>query len=154
MCVDDNLANSDRVHWSYLDSVLYNMGTHDPSYRLVAPDDGTYRVMVQDLARPGQDVLHAAQGDPRRVYRLAIRRPAPDFRLVAVPRPPTKLPVEIAAQTTIWSPALRPGSAELIEVFADRRDGFDGEIQLTADGLPRGVTAVPIVIAPGRRRPH
>jgi hypothetical protein len=150
LCVDDNLANAERVHWSYLDSVLYDMTTHDPAGRFVAPENGTYRVMVQDLARPNQDVLHAAKGDPRRVYRLAIRRPAPDFRLVAVPRPPTNLPSEIAAQATIWSPALRPGGATLIEVFADRRDGFDGEIQVTADNLPAGVTAPPIVIAPGQ----
>jgi Bacterial pre-peptidase C-terminal domain len=149
-CVDDNLANTERVHWSFLDSVLYDMTTHDPVYRFVAPEDGTYRVMVQDLARPAQDVLHAAKGDPRRVYRLSIRRPAPDFRLVAVPRPPTNLPSEAAAQTTIWSPALRPGGAELIEVFADRRDGFEGEIQVTVDNLPQGVTAIPIVIAPGQ----
>jgi hypothetical protein len=148
-CVDDTLANSDRVHWSYLDSVLYSMATHDPSHRFVAPEDGTYRVMVQDLARPGQDVLHAAKGDPRRVYRLAIRRPIPDFRLVAVPRPPTNLPAEIAAQATIWSPVLRPGGSELIEVFAERRDGFDGEIEITVDNLPPGVTAAPVVIGPG-----
>jgi hypothetical protein len=95
-------------------------------------------------------VLHAAKGDPRRVYRLAIRRPAPDFRLVAVPRPPTKSPGEGSNQPTMWSSALRPGGAELIEVFVDRRDGFDGEIQVTAENLPAGVTAAPIVIAPGQ----
>jgi hypothetical protein len=146
--VDDNLANSDRVHWSFLDSLLYNMATHDPGYRFVAPEDGTYRVMVEDLARPSQDVLHAAKGDPRRVYRLSIRRPEPDFRLVAVPRPPTNLPAEQAVQATIWSPVLHPGSTELVEVFADRREGFDGAIQVTVGNLPRGVTALPIVIAP------
>lgn len=148
--VDDNLANSDRVHWSMLDSVLYSMATHDPAQRFVAPEDGTYRVMVQDLARPSLDVLHAAKGDPRRVYRLAIRRPAPDFRLVAVPRPPTNLPAETTVTGPMWSCALRPGGAELIEVFAERRDGFDAPIQVSADNLPPGVTAIPIVIAPGQ----
>jgi hypothetical protein len=146
--VDDDLANAERVHWSYLDSVLYDMTTHDPATRFVAPEDGTYRILLEDLARPSLDVLHAAKGDPRRVYRLSIRRPVSDFRLVAVPRPPTNLPAEIAAQTTIWSPALRPGGAELIEVFAYRKDGFDGEIRVTADNLPPGLTTDPIVIAP------
>jgi hypothetical protein len=150
LSIDDRLANSERVHWSMLDSVLYDLATHDPACRFVAPEDGTYRIMVQDLARPNQDVLHAAKGDPRRVYRLAIRRPAPDFRLVAVPRPPTNLPGETSAQATMWSSALRPGGAELIEVFVDRRDGFDGEVQATADNLPAGVTAAPILIAPGQ----
>jgi hypothetical protein len=146
--VDDNLANADRVHWSFLDSLLYNMATHDPAYRFVAPEDGTYRVMVEDLSRPSQDVLHAAKGDPRRGYRLSIHRPEPDFRLVAVPRPPTNLPAEQAVQSTIWSPVLRPGAAQLVEVFADRRDGFDGEIRVTVADLPKGVTALPVVIAP------
>jgi hypothetical protein len=150
LVVDDRLANSDRVHWSYLDSVLYDLATHDPACRFVAPQDGTYRIMVQDLARPNQDVLHAAKGDPRRVYRLAIRRPTPDFRLVTVPRPPTNLPAEIAVQATTWSAALRPGGADLVEVFVDRRDGFDGEVQLTAESLPAGVTAAPVVIAPAQ----
>jgi hypothetical protein len=148
--VDDNLANAERLHWSHLGSILYDMNTHDPSCRFVAPEDGTYRVTVRDLARPALDVLHAAKGDPRRVYRLAIRRPAPDFRLVAVPRPPTGLPFEHAANATVWTPALRPGGSELIEVFAQRQDGFDGPIEVTADDLPPGVTAQPIVIAPAQ----
>jgi hypothetical protein len=146
--VDDDLANSERVHWSMLDSVLYDMATHDPVARFVAPEDGTYRLTIQDLSRPALSVLHAAKGDPRRVYRLSIRQPIPDFRLVAVPRPPTKLPAEGAVQPTIWSPALRPGGAEMIQVFAYRRDGFEGEIKVTADNLPPRVTTHPIVIAP------
>jgi len=146
--VDDDLANSDRVHWSMLDSVLFSMGTHDPVYRLVVPEDGIYRVMVHDLSRPSQSVLHAVKGDPRSVYRLSIRQAEPDFRLVAVPRPPTNLPADTAVTTTTWSPMLRQGGAELIEVFAYRRDGFEGEIHLTVDNLPPGVTSLPIVIAP------
>jgi hypothetical protein len=148
--VDDNLANTDRVHWSLLDGVLYDMSTHDPACRFVAPEDGTYRLTVQDLARPSLDVLHAAKGDPRRVYRLSIRRPAPDFRLVAVPRPTTNLPAEGSGTATVWSPALRPGGTELIEVFAQRQEGFEGPIEVTASDLPAGVTALPIVIAPAQ----
>jgi hypothetical protein len=58
------------------------------------------------------------------------------------------LPSDIAATSTIWSPVLRPGGTEMIAVYADRRDGFEGEIEVTADNLPPGVTAAPIVIAP------
>lgn len=146
--IDDDLGNSDRVHWSMLDSVLYSTQTHDPIYRFVVPEDGTYRVMVQDLSRPSQNLARKAKGNARHVYRLSIRPPQPDFRLVAVPRPPTNLPIEHAATQTVWSPVLQPGGATLIEVYAYRRDGFDGEIAVTADNLPPGVTAQPIVIAP------
>ena len=50
----------------------------DPAYRFVAPEDGTYRILIRDL-------YAGSRGDPRLIYALAIRRAAPDFRLVAVP---------------------------------------------------------------------
>lgn len=149
--VDDDLANTDRVHWSFLDSILYSMHSYDPVYRFVAPEDGTYRVMVQDLSRPTQDLARVAKGNARFVYRLSIRPPEPDFRLVAVPRPPTNQPFEASFQGTNWSTVVRQGGAELIDVYAYRRDGFDGEIVVTADNLPPGVTAQPILIAPNDR---
>jgi hypothetical protein len=31
-----------------------------------------------------------------------------------------------------------------------RRDGFDGEVQVTVDGLPEGVSASPVVVGPGQ----
>lgn len=145
--VDDDMGTADRVHWSFLDSLLFNTMSHDPSCRFVAPDDGLYRVMIQDLSRPSQDLSRPSRGDSRLVYRLCIRPAEPDFRLVAAPRPPTGSPVEASSQPTIWSPAIRRGGNELIEVFAYRRDGFDGEISLSVDNLPPGVTASPTVIA-------
>lgn len=140
--VDDVVGNSADVHWSFLAGILFSTATHDPAYRFVAPEDGTYRVMVRDMTRTSQDNLRA-------VYRLSIRPPQPDFRLVAVPRPPTNTPLE-GSQRTVWSPLLRKGGAELIEVYCWRRDGFDGEIRVSAANLPVGVTASPIVIAPGQ----
>jgi hypothetical protein len=140
--IDDELGNSTDVHWSFLGGVLYSTHTHDPRYRFTAPETGMYRVLVRDLARSAQDT-------PNSVYRLSIRPPQPDFRLVAVPRPPTNAPLE-GSQRTIWSPLLRRGGAELIEVYAYRRDGFAGEIRVTAENLPAGVTAETILIAAGQ----
>ncbi len=45
---------------------------------------------------------------------------------------------------------LRKGDQAAIRVVAFRKDGFDGEIRLTAAGLPAGVTASDAVIGPGR----
>jgi len=140
--VDDVVGNSADVHWSFLAGLLFSTATHDPAYRFVAPEDGTYRVMVRDMTRTSHD-------DPRAVYRLSIRSPQPDFRLVAVPRPPTNTPLQ-GSQRTVWSPLLRKGGAELIEVYAWRRDGFDKEIVVSAEGLPAGVSAAPVVITPGQ----
>jgi Bacterial pre-peptidase C-terminal domain len=120
---------------------LYDMKTDDPAFRFVAPEDGTYRVLVRNLA----NYTHA---DPRLVYRLAIRPAKPDFRVVAKPRlipfstDPNQNP------PTVWSPLLRKGGTELVDVVVFRRDGFTGEVQVSVEGLPQGVTCAPITIGP------
>ena len=143
--VDDMEETSTHVHWSFLSGLLFSTATHDPACRFEAPDDGIYRVMVQDLAR-------ASEASPRFVYRLTIRPPQPDFRLVAVPRAPTAIVLDQGflniTQATTWSPLLRKGGAELIKIFAIRRDGFDGEIRVSADHLPTGVTSAPSILTP------
>ncbi len=102
----------------------------DPSYLLTVPADGTYRILVRDSSS-------SVRTDPRLVYRLAIRKPAPDYRIVAVPgESPGGL-------------ALRRGGRDLVRIFVDRRDGFDGDIRVSVTGLPQGVTSEEIVIGSG-----
>ena len=52
--------------------------TRDARWEFTAPADGVYSVQVRDL-------YFQQRGEPRFMYRLSIRRPRPDFRLVAVP---------------------------------------------------------------------
>jgi hypothetical protein len=130
---DDNMLN--------LGGFDFDTTHDDPSFRFTAPDDGKYRILVRDL-------YSSSRGDPRFVYRLAIRPEQPDFRLVALSTFPGALPNQ--QQSLIWSPNLRKGGSDQIEVVAFRRDGFDGEITVTADGLPAGVIAPPVTIGPGR----
>jgi hypothetical protein len=99
----------------------FNARCEDPVLRFTAPADGTYRVLLRD----GRNAL---QTDPRQNYRLMVRRPQPDFRLVAV------------AEGTGASLLLRKGEQASIRVLAHRRDGFNGDIKITAQGLPAGVT--------------
>lgn len=102
----------------------------DPSYLLTVPADGTYRILVRDSSS-------SVRTDPRLVYRLAIRKPAPDYRIVAVPgESPGGL-------------ALRRGGRDLVRIVVDRRDGFDGDIRVSVTGLPQGVTSEEIVIGSG-----
>lgn len=119
----------------------YNTAHDDPIFRFTAPDDGTYRILLRDL-------YASSRGDPRFVYRLAIRPEQPDFRLAAFPKCPGTQPNQQLA--LVWSPYLRKGGSDEIEVVAFRRDGFDGEIVVTAEGLPTGVTAPPVTIGRGR----
>lgn len=120
----------------------FNTRHDDPVYRFTAPADGVYRVLVRDL-------YFSSRGDPRFVYRLAIRPEQPDFRLVAMPKFSGSQPNANQQASVVWSPLLRKGGTDLIEVVALRRDGFDGEIAITAEDLPAGVTAEPASIPSG-----
>ena len=130
---DDGAAN--------IGGPIYDTTSDDPVYKFVAPADGTYRVQIRDL-------YSSSRADPRYVYRLSIRPPQPDFRLVVVPRIPPNNADPNQMQPGIWNPLLRKGGSEMIEVLAFRRDGFDGEITVTAENLPAGVTATPIILGP------
>ena len=122
---------------------VYDMKTDDPAVRFVAPADGTYRVMVRNLS-------NYSHPDPRFVYRLAIHPSKPDFRVVAKPRLLPFSPDPNQNPPTVWSPLLRKGGAELIDVLVFRGEGFDGEVQISVDGLPKGVTASPVTVGPGQ----
>lgn len=99
----------------------FNARCEDPVLRFKAPADGTYRLLLRD----GRNALRA---DPRQNYRLAVRRTQPDFRLVAVP--------EGNASALL----LRKGEQASIRVLAHRRDGFNGDIKISATNLPAGIT--------------
>jgi len=89
--------------------------THHADSRLSAtlPTSGTYHLHVIDAQR---------RGGPENGYRLYMRQPRPDFELRVVP-------------STIIT---RPGSCVPIIVYALRRDGFTGEIQLELEEAPPG----------------
>ena len=105
----------------------------DAAYRLQVNEDSTYRLIVRDQ--------HGAVGDPRRIYRISIRKPTPDFRLAAVSSYPT-----LAKDAKPWALCVRRGGSVSFDLVAFRKDGFDGEIEVTAEGLPKGVTASTVVL--------
>lgn len=111
----------------------FNTVTRDPVGRFEAPQDGRYRVLVRDLFHPGAD-------SPRLPYRLSIRRESPGFALVALPLQPIRANDTDRAVHAL-APFVRRDGTELIRVVAFRRDGFNGDIELRADGLTGGLTA-------------
>lgn len=115
----------------------FSTASADPAMRFEAKVDGPVRVSVRDL-------FGGARKDPRNVYRLAIRKEAPDFQLVAIAEPPPEKKDDRTAAPR--SALLRGGGTIGIKVAAFRRDGFAGEIELRAEGLPPSVTCVPVKI--------
>ncbi|MBL9176241.1 MAG: hypothetical protein JNL10_22045 [Verrucomicrobiales bacterium] len=111
----------------------FNLFTRDPVGRFEAPEDGTYRILVRDL-------FHTSGKGPRLPYRLSIRRESPSFALVALPMQPTRANDNDRAIHPL-APFVRKGGVELIRVLVQRRDGFNGEIELSASGWTNGVTS-------------
>lgn len=90
-------------------------GGPDPRINFKAPADGEYSVEVTDLF---------AHGGARYVYALHMTRARPDYRLT------------LGADQFV----LTPGKELEIPVSVSRENGFSGEVEIGAIGLPGGVT--------------
>jgi hypothetical protein len=111
-----------------------NADSLDAALSFTADADGDYRITLLNQAGGGS-VAH--------LYRLAIRKALPDFQLIAG----TELAKTINNDAFPWVPVLRRGGSAIYRVIAFRRDGFEGDITITANGLPPGVTADPLVLS-------
>jgi hypothetical protein len=107
----------------------------DPApYRFVPPMDGKYLVGVGC-----RDSSYLT--GPATTYRLRVGPPRPDFRVVA--RTYTK--------SYQYGSAARQDGTEAIDVYVHRMDGFAGEVAVTAENLPAGVTTKGTTIGGGAR---
>ncbi|QDU94612.1 pre-peptidase [Lignipirellula cremea] len=96
----------------------------DPSLLYAVKADGDCVLTVSDLHR---------DGGLRYVYRLKIEPATPDF--------------ELTLDAHGWNVA--PGKTLEVPVTVVRQEGFGGEIEITASGLPEGVSAEPVVSKKG-----
>lgn len=125
------------------DGPPYNAGTSDILGKVAIQEDGVYRLRLTDL-------FGGTRTDPGNIYRMVIRKAAPDFALVA-----WALHMELrnGDRNALSKPiALRGGATMALEVIAFRRDGFNGDIELAMEGLPEGVTAHGLKIPAGQSR--
>ncbi len=112
----------------------------DPAFQFVVPADGTYRLTIRDR-------YYESRGDARMVYRLSIRKEAPDFKVVVLP----EAPLADNNTTAATYPAnLRKGENFSCRVIAFRRDGYNGAIDVTVENLPPGITCKGTSIGPGQ----
>ena len=117
----------------------FNTTTSDPVLRFVAPADGKYRVVLRDLY--GEN-----RGGPELIYRLVLRGDEPDFRLIALP----EFPLNGQQAPNVWTSRLAKGGTDSLRLYALRKDGFNGEIEVLVEGLPEGVTCPPTYLGPGQ----
>jgi hypothetical protein len=93
-------------------------GGKDSRLHFEAPGDGDYFVRLRDI--------RGLEGE-RYAYRLTVREPAPDFEVTFDPK----------------SFNIPRGGRVSVTVTADRKDGFDGAIDVGLHDLPAGLTAAP-----------
>jgi hypothetical protein len=114
----------------------FSSRTDDPArYRFVAPGDANYFLKVSSRAA-------FTDFGPRHRYTVRIGPDEPDFQIVAMPASP-----------------LTPDSAVLgafgsygFNVFVWRLGGFTGDVTVTADKLPPGLSVRPQVLANGQKQ--
>ena len=116
--------------------IIFETINNDASIKFTAPADGKYRLAVRDRSS-------ASRGDAALIYRLTVLKERPDFRAVAVANAPLAPAIR---QGMTWSAGLRRGDQVAIQVGVIRRDGFTGPVQISAEGLPPGVTCRDISI--------
>lgn len=130
--------------YSY-DGPPYNAGSPDVNSKFEIKADGTYRLQVRDL-------FGGTRHEPGNIYRLIVRRATPDFSLAAWA---VHMTLRNGDRAALSKPAaLRRGDARLFEVVVQRRDGFDGPIEIEADNLPAGVHAAGLRIGKGKSVGH
>ncbi|WP_139228343.1 coiled-coil domain-containing protein [Planctomicrobium piriforme] len=113
---DDNAAS--------LNQNVFETRTGDPVLTFKLPETGLYQITLRDR-------YWETRGDASLLYRLSVRPSRPDFRVVAVPGPPTSGQVTPAT--------LRCNDRFPVTVYAFRQDGYDGEIRIVPESLPPGV---------------
>jgi hypothetical protein len=111
----------------------------DANGKVIAENDDFARDRDSRIDRTldaaGDYILEVRDGDyrggPAFVYRLSITPPRPDFSL----------------QAQNDKPVIKPGASLTLDLNITRTDGFDGDITVTVEGLPQGLTAQPLTIA-------
>lgn len=106
----------------------------DPAGRWVAPADGLYLIAIRNL-------FAGTQPDPRRVYRLSVRREEPDFQVLAVPRRSDPAGLNV-----------RRGGREVLELIAFRRRGMHEAIRVSAKNVPTGIECPDVWLGPDVNR--
>jgi hypothetical protein len=130
-----NLADLDD-NADTLTPIRFFTRTDDPpAYRFSVPADGQYQLLV---ASRDADT----RAGPRLLYCVRIAAERPDFRLIVMP----------PAERRPDSGCILQGGNENLTVLVWRQDGWNGEVVVSAEGLPEGVTCPPQTVGIGLKQ--
>lgn len=115
----------------HLGGVAFPTGHLDPSGRWTAPDAGRYILLIRNLNG-------GLSEDPRRIYRLSLRREDPDVQLIALPK--SQAPIG-------WN--LCKGGRFAFDILALRQRGMNDSIRISALDLPAGIECPDSMLGPG-----
>ena len=101
----------------------------DPEGRWVVPRDGRFLILVRN-ATGGAD-------DPRRVYRMSVRREEPDFSVAAIEHSGSSRGGNVSR-----------GGRTVFDIIALRRRGLRSAIRVSARNLPPGIQCPDVWLGP------
>lgn len=117
---------------------------HADSYLMTTlPADGIYCIHLSDTTRAGGSAY---------AYRLRLSEPRPDFALRTVP---SRISFSPRRKRNANKPVKALKGKELtgsVEVYAIRKDGYDGPIQLSLKDPPDGFTAPDVTLSAGEEK--
>jgi hypothetical protein len=130
---------------SPVDSILRILD--DKGKEIAVNDDGAFAgVQFNKDSRIAQTFQKAGR------YQVEIRNlwktTGEDFPYELLVRPPRP---EASLMLSTDHPYLYPGETGKLKVTVDRRDGFDGPVEIELAGLPAGITADPVEIPAGNK---
>ncbi|MEO1526285.1 MAG: pre-peptidase C-terminal domain-containing protein [Planctomycetota bacterium] len=105
-------------------------GRIDPYLEFDAKEDGKHTVRIYD---------HLRGGSPMHAYRIEVTTPQPSVNVVLK-----------ELRRSEAQPVAVPIGGSVAMVVTAQRDRYNGEVNLTLDGLPEGVTATTFPMPPGR----
>ncbi len=111
-----------------------NIDTLDASLSFTADQDGEYQITL---------INQLAGGGPAHLYRLALRPAQHDFQVVTT----TERVLADGRNGYPAAPLLRRAGSLAYRVLVPRQDGFEGDISITATGLPKGVSVRPLILS-------
>ncbi len=121
---DDGLPNIGGGHFSTV--------SDDPAGEFDAKKGVRYRIRVRDL-------YSDTRADPRNVYSLVLRKAQPDFEVVLLPGYPEADTDAKKNKPGAWGSLLRRNGTARFIAYIYRKDGFNGPVDLSFEGLPDSV---------------